>query len=336
MSSYSLPNRATARYAEDAGAALVNSFTLASTANYMHDTWTKPTTLTLPNGQRALFRYRGNGPIVLYVHGWAHSSTVWERLETSLETPYTHVALELPGFGVAGEFPLKDTSISGYARFMRHAAHALTQHFNSPIHAIVAHSLGALAVARACSAGAINSPPHLLILFGIPLDGVPLLQALLPFYPLLLVFLYVLRIVPFQMSSPILRVVTLATTCKWSLIDDRFLLDTLVPEPSILLRTLFAVAFASGKADFGTCSACRVVVARGQWDWIMTRRVLSRAKFLFSAEVKEFLGTTHTPHIEKSAEFDRWLCFLLNSTLALDEIPTHECRQQQLERHRSL
>lgn len=50
-------------------------------------------------GQRVRFWTRGEGPVVLFVHGWLHASVVWRHVAARWSGSYKLVLVYLPGFG---------------------------------------------------------------------------------------------------------------------------------------------------------------------------------------------------------------------------------------------
>ncbi len=74
-------------------------------------------TLTL-NGLRLHYQVEGQGPDVLFIHGWASSRRMWTHLSTGLAATHRCWALDLPGFGDS-EKPAPDWySIANYTTLL--------------------------------------------------------------------------------------------------------------------------------------------------------------------------------------------------------------------------
>jgi pimeloyl-ACP methyl ester carboxylesterase len=64
------------------------------------------------NGVRTYYERRGNGPPVVFVHGMALSTTMWERQLSALSGQFTTVAYDVRGHGRTGGSPVEPYSIA--------------------------------------------------------------------------------------------------------------------------------------------------------------------------------------------------------------------------------
>jgi pimeloyl-ACP methyl ester carboxylesterase len=80
---------------------------------------------------------RGQGPILLLLHGWGSSSDIFDGLAQSLELSHRIIALNLPGFG-GTEMPPVTWGVADYAQFVLHFCEE--KGFQPDI--ILGHSLG--------------------------------------------------------------------------------------------------------------------------------------------------------------------------------------------------
>lgn len=87
-----------------------------------------------------LIRYceLGSGPDILFVHGWASSSRMWQLMMEELAGQYRCVALDLPGFGESSKPGPEWYDIGNYVSLVEHFAAALG--LRSPV--IAGHSMG--------------------------------------------------------------------------------------------------------------------------------------------------------------------------------------------------
>ena len=80
---------------------------------------------------------RGRGKPVVFLHGYPLSHEIWEPQLATLSTGHHVVLLDLPGYGLAREWPVPD-SLAGFAELVHRT---LNRHFSSPT-VIVGHSFG--------------------------------------------------------------------------------------------------------------------------------------------------------------------------------------------------
>jgi len=254
--------------------------------------------------------FAGRGPIVLYIHGWAHSGLRWKLQPPFISELFTHVTVDLPGFGTSVDISPSKANLSFYGHFVHNIATLVSAHFDQPIQAIVGHSLGGLATLNAFPFPDSKSNPRSLILFDTSFTGIAILKPLIVLYPFLVLLMSFLRILPHWLAFFLVRLGSLPTTFKWKAMDDAFVKDVLIPKPRLMIATLFAVAF--GRIDLAQRpDAEHIFIARGRWDWIMTTRTLRQYAKAWNAETKTFPRAGHTPHLETPHVFYKWLDCIL-------------------------
>lgn len=268
----------------------------------------KSTELHLDGERKTTVYYVGTGPIVLYVHGWAHGSSRWRRFQMSTKTPFTHVSIDLPGFAAASDQLVERPYLDFYEAFLSRLTSALCRHFDQPLEAIVAHSLGGCAAAYALQKPSAEMPrPNKLILLDTPLDGNLLLKLLTIAYPIVLITFLLRRLVPRFVAAFFARMTGFLTTRKWSAMDECFVVDALEPRTFLLTNTLFAVAFMRVPLEAIPNVAKGIWFVRGRSDWVMTSRAMQSFAAAWNANTHVFDGATHTPFMEAPDEFDSWL-----------------------------
>lgn len=94
-------------------------------------------TITIQNLTCA-YRYEGDGPVLILLHGWAQSSATWDNVAPILQKEYAIYALDLPGFGQS-EAPSRAWTIEEYADFVQ----AFVRSLSLTPHAVIGHSFGA-------------------------------------------------------------------------------------------------------------------------------------------------------------------------------------------------
>lgn len=268
--------------------------------------------LTLDDHPPTSIAFAGNGPLVIFVHGWAHGMSRWERYTSSISTRYTFVSVDLPGFGTARGHPVHAPYIENLGLFIGRLIPAAEKHFGQPVEAIIGHSLGACAIARVFQGLPPEARrPKRIILLDAPFSGSVFLKTLTAAYPLLVV-LACLRSAPPKFFSDFgIRVIGLLTTRNWQAMDEQFLADVRAPSPVFLVNTLMAVAWARVSISPAPAVPGSIVLARGARDWLSNARTQKRYAEAWAAMTHTFNASSHTPFMEEPAEFGTWLTEIL-------------------------
>jgi len=258
-------------------------------------------------------RHVGSGPIVLYVHGWGHSSAIWSHVLSLSSDAYTHVAIDLPGYGKASHATSCDYRLGHLGRFVLEAATTLAEHFEKPLHAIVAHSLGGAATAVALQQERPLIIPRKLILLDCAFGGILFLKPLVILYPLLWVAVTIRRIVPRRICSVLIKSVGLLTTRPWSSMEQHFVDDVLRVNATSLVRSLYSATFRTVPIGVSPSVSECLILARGALDWICTHDMNMRRANTWGADTMTFESASHTPQIEVPQRFVDWLSDVLGS-----------------------
>ncbi len=79
----------------------------------------------------------GEGPAILFVHGWGDQKGTWRPLIEVLKTSYRCIALDLPNFGASGE-NARCVTLEDYSRFLG----VFLEKVSISQYALVGHSMG--------------------------------------------------------------------------------------------------------------------------------------------------------------------------------------------------
>lgn len=90
------------------------------------------------NGLMTSYQKAGKGKVVVFLPGWADTSTTFSKLVEFLDDKYTCLALDLPGFGDT-QAPLQAWGLTDYADFIENWLEKIGQ---KNVYAIVGHSYG--------------------------------------------------------------------------------------------------------------------------------------------------------------------------------------------------
>jgi pimeloyl-ACP methyl ester carboxylesterase len=94
------------------------------------------------------YEARGQGKVVLLLHGWGDSWQTFNQLINKLSENYYVVALDLPGFG-GSQIPKDIWSLDNYASLVQHFLAKLK--LNNDPYAVIGHSNGGALAIRAIS-----------------------------------------------------------------------------------------------------------------------------------------------------------------------------------------
>lgn len=103
----------------------------------------------------------GDGPLVLFLHGWGSDSSAFDQFKRELHGNYRIVTVDLPGFG-GSQQPKDDWHIADYARFTADFIQKAAG--QTPVYALFGHSFGGRVILKAVSGGLIA--PKKIVLMG--------------------------------------------------------------------------------------------------------------------------------------------------------------------------
>lgn len=109
------------------------------------------------NGLITNYSQAGEGKVVVLLHGWGDDSSTYLRVQESLSSVYTTVAIDLPGFG-GTQSPKDPWTLDDYAEFVA----AFIDKKNIKPFAIIGHSNGGAIAVR--GVGNRNLKPKKLVL----------------------------------------------------------------------------------------------------------------------------------------------------------------------------
>jgi pimeloyl-ACP methyl ester carboxylesterase len=100
----------------------------------------------------------GDGPVLLFLHGWMNTLHSFDALVEQLRGKYRLVRLDLPGFGNS-ETPHEAWDVEAYAKFVQHF---LEKKGIKP-EALVGHSFGGRAIIKGVATGSLDAKRLVLI-----------------------------------------------------------------------------------------------------------------------------------------------------------------------------
>jgi len=83
------------------------------------------------------YTMKGNGPAVVFLHGFLEDQSMWKDFSDSLKNKFTTICIDLPGFGKSGIFNNEHSMV-----FMAKKAHQVLEQENINKCILVGHSMG--------------------------------------------------------------------------------------------------------------------------------------------------------------------------------------------------
>ena len=241
--------------------------------------------------------------IILYIHGWSHSRRVWNPIMQKIEGDYSHIAIDLPGFGLSGIPQNFGYQITEYADCLAD----FLRHFPTP-HAIVAHSMGGLVTLEYLKR--YKSHCSKIAICGSPFEGVPFLRPLLCI-PGLAQFIFSLRCLVPNIILKYGNTLTIARANTHK-ITEELLEDIRKASSKTMAPSLHDIVFyISPQLDLSNKD---ILIVRGKKEIILTQKIAQKYAHLFQATLEEIPHVSHTYAIESPEIFIRLLTNFLGKT----------------------
>ncbi|MBI4575599.1 MAG: alpha/beta hydrolase [Planctomycetes bacterium] len=258
------------------------------------------------DGIRLCYRERGEGPGVLFLHGWGASSKFWRGTQRTFRRAYRTVALDLCGFGRSDK-PENGYSICHQAALVARCIESLGL---APVH-VVGHSMGGMV---ALKLAAIH--PELvrgLVLVGTPVQGErgltlrASLASAVPFKR----FFFLFRKSPALVQFIINNFTYMGRLPRELLLDARHL-----PVHS-LYRSVLAIRGADLTEDLPRVRVPTLVVHAARDALVRPEAADLAVSRVKGARLVRFEGVGHCPMLERPKEFNQVLRGFLDETSGL-------------------
>lgn len=251
----------------------------------------------------------GHGPLILYIHGWSHSSQIWDKVLPILYQQFphcTHLALDLPGFG-------NSTIPRGFDHNLAHYAECLRDfiaQIGLPPAAIISHSMGGLIASLYLQNYGGEFPK--IAICGSPLAGASFLRPLFYIPGLVYGAIASRNLVP----NFILRqsgYVAIASHNFHKIPPDMWS-DVRRANTASMSQCLRQVAFFSPQIwspSHTWTQGKQILLLRGEKEIIMTKAVADQFAELWHTELVTLPNVSHTYALESPDEFAQALANFL-------------------------
>jgi len=286
----------------------------------------------------------GQGPGVLFIHGWNHSRRIWNATISELDGEVTSVAIDLPGFGDSPPLPPPQITLSQFSfltgRIIRETAQALEER-NSTLHTVVGDSLGALFILELlqndstlierelldvevrltplggdsrCGSGSnletekpVLQGVERIVLSGCPSDGLPPHVSALKNLNIIKSGLSTFNSIPEWASKSVLRVLSLGTVHRFEDVNDDLTESVLQADPKtseLLFKEIADYSYESDQLT-GPHLDSEIQVVRGEWDRITSESESRALANQLQGAYREIPDVGHTLMIEASEAYAR-------------------------------
>ncbi len=107
---------------------------------------------TVIDGMITQYKTSGNGPVMLFLHGWGDEAKTFDSIVVAFAQDYTCLRLDLPGFG-GTDVPEGAWSLTDYGSFVQHFLAKL----NLSVDVLVGHSNGGAIAIKALENGQVTA-----------------------------------------------------------------------------------------------------------------------------------------------------------------------------------
>lgn len=102
----------------------------------------------------------GEGPLLLFLHGWGSSSKAFDALGGALKDKYRIITVDFPGFGGTQQ-PKEDWFIADYAKFVADFLQKVAP--QTDVYALFGHSFGGRVIVKAVSHNVVSADKLILM-----------------------------------------------------------------------------------------------------------------------------------------------------------------------------
>lgn len=241
-------------------------------------------------------RIYGNGSRnILILHGWLHSSSIYEELAERL-APHCRVHLpDLPGFGNSRDIPV---TMSG-GSMIKGLVDAVDEYLEGCTYdLIVAHSLGGMIVLRLLARHGELPAPRLLLLNPSYLGPrSPVVRILSRPLWLARLLLHAQATLPLWLAQPFIRLFSLLTVNSRANIDKHIVDDARRANPEIAARLIHEMCIDRWRIAKPVC-ALKTVIAVSEKDRVISPAAMQTLQSDLGCEAVSVKGIGHTTVVE--------------------------------------
>ncbi len=255
------------------------------------------TTALRAEAQQLFVHKKGRGPAILLLHGWSHSSEIWDAVMDRLCGTFQLMAPDWPGFGCSRPLETRGPLVDAYAGLL---ATALRGRGSEGLACLVADSLGAIVALRLGSNETIRCP---VVLSGCPAFGLPAGLRLLAVPGLVSLGFRTLHALPPTFAAPLARLAVRFTVNHPTPATATLVKGIMGADPKTAGRLFRELCRPIPRASIPSRLGTRATILRGARDWVAPRGPSLTLAGLLGARYVEVPGASHTPMVEAPRQY---------------------------------
>lgn len=247
-----------------------------------------------------------NGPIILFLHGWLHSSEIWSKLFKIIPKRFKLIALDLPGFGKSNPINHSKITIQTYSMILQQIVDKIKK--TEKLYAVFGDSISGLLILNLLTRGEFNNTK--ILISGCPIDGLPSYLNIFRTNGLVKHTLRLLKKAWF-FKDIIIKYFSFLTVNNFKVIDRPFINSVLSADPHTSEKLLLEMFQPS---DIDLCKItinAPIVISRGQNDRIVSSSSSKKLAQKLNAVYQEIPNSGHTPMIENVIYYNKLIKSLL-------------------------
>jgi pimeloyl-ACP methyl ester carboxylesterase len=236
--------------------------------------------------------FGNTGAKVLIIHGWMHSSNLYETLAVDLSNHFCVTLIDLPGFGSLSNFDFgKKVTINSLADWL--SDYILNNKFDM----IFAHSLGGTIILRLVEKYG-DQVGQKIILCNPAYHGIDFLKPFVVNKALVKYLLAIQMILPDSISKFVIKLAALLTVNKYRRINDIIVNDARACNIDIASTLLREICFDSWRFTNFSEYTKRILLLISQKDRIISLAKMKMLRNDLDCRIISLPNIGHTPVVE--------------------------------------
>jgi len=243
---------------------------------------------------------------ILLIHGWSHSSAVWDKITNDLTLHYQVITIDLLGHGNSGAPKYSGNLIY----LLTKTLYELIQHENWNLYGIISHSMGGLIALKLLKE--YNLKIDKLMVIGTPYCGLPAwISAVGKMDKLINIALSTKNKLPQKIARILSKNGSRITVNDLSKIHEA-LYQAIEKGNTQYMAKLFRELTENCFELDKPLNIKSVIIARGEYDKLSSRESLIKLARFLNAKYYQFKNVSHTVPIESPNELKELIFKLLD------------------------
>lgn len=252
----------------------------------------------------------GSGRKILYLHGWTHSTEIWSPVINQISTSFTHITIDLAGFGKSKPAARSQIKISCFSQIVETFLRQESE--QEPFYCTVGDSLGAILLLTMLNRG--YQPAPRMLLSGCPANGLPFPFRCVAIPYLIRIPLFLIRKSPPWLSHRLIRLFCWATVSNPNTDIFPIIHSVLQTDPYTGEKIVNGLKNPFVITEKALQKPVMVRVIRGEKDRLVSKSASGRLAAMFNGVHLEIPNAGHTPMLENPLGYAEILSSLLHNS----------------------